>query len=248
MALVINKTKYAKTAYPLRHGYDRRPSGVYPSKVTIHTTNNPRKNTAFTDEAEYLHESAKVSSHFLIGKRVAQGIVQFLPETFRAWHAGDSKPGWGNSETIGIELHVSEGEAPTDYQILTLTELVRSLMRGWGIPPQNVETHRFTAVPKGRKTDPEGWGDEAFYNWRDELVTVLDPWSLWGNDYPLPADQHGFGIPSLWFNHRQQLKQARSFPWYPPGVQGFVAQLFQGGLIWCRDGQCQLEVFTKALP
>lgn len=74
-----------------------------------------------------------------------------------------------------------------------------------------------------------------------------DPWSLWGDDYPLPVEQRSFGIPSLWYDNRRWLKEARSFPWYPSGVTGFVAQLFQGGLIWCVDGVCQVKQFTREL-
>lgn len=75
-----------------------------------------------------------------------------------------------------------------------------------------------------------------------------DPWAAWGNDYPLPADQRRFGIPALWFENRHWLKEARSFPWYPPGVAGFVAQLFQGGLIWGVDNVYQVKQFTRELP
>lgn len=245
--LTIDRTTYQKTAFPLRHGYDRRPAGVRPSGIIIHSTNNARR-TSFAGEAKYLYEAATVSSHYLIGKSADQGVVQFLPDTLRAWHAGEAKPSWGNTETIGIELHTSVGELPTGYQIQALGLLVRNLMQTWDIPEDRIDTHRAVAQPLGRKRDPEGWPDPLFYQWRSALVAAADPWSAWGDDYPLPVDQRHFGIPALWYENRRWLKAARSFPWYPPGVAGFVAQLFQGGLVWGVDGIYQVKQFTKELP
>jgi hypothetical protein len=245
----IDATNYLKTKYPLRHGYDRRPSGVRPSAIVIHTTNNKRK-TPFASEAKFLYESPRVSSHFLVGKTEVDGVVRFLPDTFRAWHTGEAKKGWGNSETIGIEMHVSVGERPTDWQLLALTELVRDLMREWNIPHDRIDTHREIALPAKRKSDPEGWNDESFYHWRYALMLPLpppDPWLAWGTMYPLPVEQRQYGISTLWFQHRAILKEARSFPWYPSGAQGIVIQVFQGGLIWCVDGQCQVKQFARVL-
>jgi hypothetical protein len=74
-----------------------------------------------------------------------------------------------------------------------------------------------------------------------------DPWLAWGTMYPLPPEQRQYGISTLWFQHRAALKEARSYPWYPSGAQGIVIQVFQGGLIWCVDGQCQVKQFARVL-
>lgn len=225
----IDRTTYNKIArYGIRHGYDRRPSGVRPSGIIIHSTNNKRR-TSFASEAKFLFESGVVSSHYLVGKSEADGIVQFLPDTFRAWHTGEAKKGWGNSETIGIELHVSVGERPTDWQILALTELVRSLMQEWDISPWQIETHREIALPAKRKSDPEGWPNESFYRWRSALVSAPDPWQAWGSAYPLPVEQRGWAIPVLWKENAAWLGAATSNEYY---IDPFTSiRTFKGGWI-----------------
>jgi hypothetical protein len=40
-----------------------------------------------------------------------------------------------------------------------------------------VETHRKIALPAGRKKDPAGWDDAAFYAWRATLAPVSPPQS-----------------------------------------------------------------------
>jgi hypothetical protein len=211
--LAVDRTTYLKTKYRLRHGYDRRPSGVRPSAIIIHSTNNKRR-TSFASEAKYIYESPSISAHYLVGKSAADGVVQFLPDTFRAWYTGEAKKGWGNTETIGIEIHVSVGERPTDWQILALTELVRGLMRDWSIPAEHVETHREIALPPKRKNDPEGWTDEQFYHWRNALFLEADLWAVWGSAYPLPVEQRGWAIPQLWRENAAWLGPAASYEVY----------------------------------
>jgi hypothetical protein len=163
----IDRTSYNKAEkHPVRWGYQAR-GGSAPSSIIIHTTSNKRP-TRFETEARYLLDSPDVSAHFLIGK--SGEIVEFLsPARWQAWHAGNTKPDWLNARSIGIEHHVSVGESWTEAQHEACTWLVRSLMSAYGIPPSLVETHRAVALPKGRKRDPEGWGDEAFYAWRATL-------------------------------------------------------------------------------
>lgn len=195
----MDTVTYAKhRRYPANHGY-YMPDGTPPVALVVHTTNNARP-TAFATEAAFLYTSAKVSAHYLIGKRAADGVVQFLPDDYRAWHAGPARAPFGNDASIGVELHVSVGERPTDYQIDALTALVRTKMRALAIPARLIETHRAVALPTGRKTDPEGWPDAAFYAWRDALVPsssieapgggrhACDPdfaaaWDLWQHGY-----------------------------------------------------------------
>lgn len=42
-------------------------------------------------------------------------------------------------------------------------------MTRFGIPPALLETHRAIALPKGRKSDPEGFSDADFAAWRAGL-------------------------------------------------------------------------------
>lgn len=168
--LIIDRTTYDKAArYPIGWGYDRRPKGYAPSSILVHSTNN-RNKTSFRGEAKYLFESPYVAAHYLIGKTEQDGVVQFLDDSLRAWHAGLTSEPYLNSRSIGIELHISLGEHPTAYQISALTILCASLMHKHNIPQSRIETHRAAALPPGRKSDPEGIDQIAFLAWRRKLV------------------------------------------------------------------------------
>lgn len=154
--------------HPPRWGYQSR-GNVVPSSIIIHTTSNKRA-TQFTTEAAFLRDSKDVSAHYLIGKDGR--IVQFLdPKQWQAWHAGTTLPAYLNARSVGIEHHVSVGEPWTPAQHAACTWLVRQLMSAYGIPL--VDTHRAVALPKGRKVDPEGWNDAAFYAWRATLAAPV---------------------------------------------------------------------------
>ena len=93
----------------------------------------------------------QVSSHFFI--RRDGTLIQFVPVTARAWHAGVSH--WEGRErcndfSIGIEL---EGDDDTPFELAqyqTLQILLRSLIAVW--PIKAVTSH--SRVAPGRKTDP----------------------------------------------------------------------------------------------
>jgi N-acetyl-anhydromuramyl-L-alanine amidase AmpD len=169
----IDATSYNKAAvHPQRWGYQAR-GGAAPSTVIIHTTSNKRA-TRFQTEAEFLCDSKDVSAHFLISK--TGEIIQFLdPLKWQAWHAGAALPAYLNARSIGIEHHVSIGEAWTEVQHAASTWLVRQLMQQFSITPLRIDTHRAVALPKGRKSDPTGWDDGSFYAWRDALAVSLPP-------------------------------------------------------------------------
>jgi hypothetical protein len=160
--LVYNKAQ----RFPVGHGYGMRQGA--PTAVVIHTTNNARA-TIFAAEIKFLLESPDVSTHFLISK--TGQIVQLLdPRACEAWHAGQSVAAWNNDHSIGIELHVSVGEVPTGAQKDACAWLCRKLMAQFGMTPELIETHRAIALPKGRKSDPEGWPDADVYRWRSTLA------------------------------------------------------------------------------
>jgi AmpD protein len=99
----------------------------------------------------------KVSSHFLV-RRDGQ-IVQFVPCSKRAWHAGAST--WRgrtrcNDFSIGIELEGSDFEPYTERQYLSLARLIRYLKRTY--PIRDIAGH--SDIAPGRKTDPG-----PFFDW-----------------------------------------------------------------------------------
>lgn len=139
------------------------------TRIIVHSTNG-KKGTSFAGEAKFLRESAAVSAHFLVGKEGQ--IAQFLPITHWAWHAGSALSGWGNDKAIGVEAHHAIGELWTIAQRNALTDLMLRLMREEGIPATSIERHRFIALPKGRKSDPDDWSDVDFEAWRYALGMV----------------------------------------------------------------------------
>ncbi|MFP5381697.1 MAG: 1,6-anhydro-N-acetylmuramyl-L-alanine amidase AmpD [Gammaproteobacteria bacterium] len=93
----------------------------------------------------------KVSAHFFI--RRDGSLIQFVPCSQRAWHAGVSS--WQGCErcndfSIGIELEGSDDLPFTDAQYSTLAPLIRQLQTTY--PIRDVVGH--SDIAPGRKTDP----------------------------------------------------------------------------------------------
>lgn len=121
-----------------------------PNFVILHATTNDSVEQALrtlTDPAR------KVSAHYLIGRDGA--LIQLVPESARAWHAGESW--WGgqtdiNSASIGIELDNNGDEPFAEPQLEVLLNLLADLRQRYGIPSANFLAHGDVA-PR-RKTDP----------------------------------------------------------------------------------------------
>lgn len=93
----------------------------------------------------------QVSAHFLI--RRDGRLIQFVPCTQRAWHAGVSS--WEGRErcndfSIGVELEGTDELPFTDAQYATLLPLLEALKRAY--PIRAVVGH--SDIAPGRKTDP----------------------------------------------------------------------------------------------
>jgi AmpD protein len=93
----------------------------------------------------------RVSAHFLI--RRSGEILQFVPCTRRAWHAGDSA--WRgrvrcNDFSVGIELEGADAIPYSARQYAALGALAAALSRAY--PIEDVVGH--ADIAPGRKTDP----------------------------------------------------------------------------------------------
>jgi N-acetyl-anhydromuramoyl-L-alanine amidase len=96
---------------------------------------------------------AKVSSHFLI--RRDGELIQFVPCSRRAWHAGQSEwrgRGRCNDFSIGVELEGADDQPFADSQYAMLAKLTGALLSEY--PIQDCVGHSDIATPPGRKTDP----------------------------------------------------------------------------------------------
>ncbi len=147
---------------------DQRPVGSEINLVVVHGISLPPGQFG-TDAVEvffsgqldktvhpYFEQIAhlKVSSHLFI-KRTGE-IVQFVPFTERAWHAGESSfqgKTRCNDFSIGIELEGTD-EIPYDQrQYDQLAHVIRLLMQAYpAISLDRVVGHE--EIAPGRKTDP----------------------------------------------------------------------------------------------
>lgn len=130
------------------------PPGEYGSNGIIELFTNCLNPLAHPYFAEI--SQLKVSSHFLI--RRDGSLIQFVPCSKRAWHAGQSN--WQGRErcndfSVGIELEGSDYDAFEDAQYLRLNQLLSALKSAY--PIEAVVGH--SDIAPGRKTDPGPYFD-----------------------------------------------------------------------------------------
>jgi N-acetylmuramoyl-L-alanine amidase len=102
----------------------------------------------------------KVSAHFVVDKDGT--IIQMVPLTKRAWHAGVSSFDgvYGvNDYSIGIEMtNMNNGKDPyPEAQYLAVARLIHNIRRHYNIPNNRIVSHAEIALPAGRKVDPKGF-------------------------------------------------------------------------------------------
>ncbi len=160
-------------------GYQIRTKKI--RSILIHSMNNPRGNTTFEDEIDFLYNSRDVTAEYAVGE---DEVIELLdPSNYFTYHAGyvrNSK--FSNAESIGIEVHYSpkDREQPINSsKIVLLTELVQFLMEEFTLTPNDISLHRLEAIyppghkyagKTGRKQDPNFWSDAQFEQWRSSLL------------------------------------------------------------------------------
>jgi AmpD protein len=148
--------------------YDARPPGVAPDLIVLHGISLPPGEFGGPwiarlfagnlpgDAHPEFHERAslRVSAHLLI--RRDGEVVQFVPLSERAWHAGRSS--WQgrdacNDFSIGIECEGTDEVPYEDAQYATLHILLPMLRASYpAISADRIVGH--SDVAPGRKTDP----------------------------------------------------------------------------------------------
>jgi len=134
--------------------HEARAGDVRPDILLLHYTG-----MSSTDDAlrRLCDETAKVSSHYLVFEDGR--IVQLVPESRRAYHAGVSS--WEgasdiNSRSIGIEIgnqgHDFGAPGFPDAEISAVIALCQDIVGRWAIAPSRVLGH--SDVAPGRKRDP----------------------------------------------------------------------------------------------
>jgi AmpD protein len=151
---------------------DNRPAGMPISLLVIHNISLPPGHFGgkgvielFTNqlnpaEHPYYREiyQRRVSSHFFIRRN--GDLIQFVPCSKRAWHAGVSQ--WQGREhcndfSIGIELEGSDDTPFESAQYAMLEILTTALKRTY--PISGIAGH--SDIAPGRKTDPG-----PFFDWK----------------------------------------------------------------------------------
>lgn len=145
---------------------DARPADETPSLLVIHNISlppgefgGPGVEALFCNRLDptahpYFAEIAalRVSAHFFIRRDGA--LIQFVPCTQRAWHAGVSQ--WQGRErcndfSLGIELEGTDDQPFMDAQYATLNALIVALRAAY---PSLVDRVGHSDLAPGRKTDP----------------------------------------------------------------------------------------------
>jgi N-acetylmuramoyl-L-alanine amidase len=131
---------------------ERRTAGV--DMIVLHYSGTPDANTALQRIGS---PRSEVSAHYFVFEDGR--IVQCVPETRRAWHAGEAS--WAgetdiNSRSIGIQIaNPGHEHGYPDFpkrQIAAVTTLCRSIQKRFPISPERV-LGRSDVAPK-RKQDP----------------------------------------------------------------------------------------------
>jgi len=147
---------------------DARPAGGEPELLILHGISlppgkfgGPEIEQLFTNSLDwdahpYFDEirGLQVSSHLLI--RRDGEVLQFVPFTQRAWHAGESvfrARSCCNDFSVGIELEGEDETAYSDAQYTVLAAVVAALLDAYPrLSAREIAAH--SDVAPGRKTDP----------------------------------------------------------------------------------------------
>ena len=148
--------------------WDERPSAAAPELIVVHGISLPPGEYGGPwieqlfcanlppDAHPHFAEvaSLRVSAHLLV--RRDGSVVQFVPFTQRAWHAGASswqQRGNCNDFSIGIELEGTDKSPYEPAQYQALAELIVALCAAYpALSSQRVVGH--SDVAPGRKSDP----------------------------------------------------------------------------------------------
>ena len=154
-------------------GRKNRPGGTNPDDaITIHETGNDAKGADAAAHASWLKSDDAagkyISYHYTVDDH---SIVQHLPDSEPAYHAGDGADGPGNTTSIGIEICVNK-DGDFERAKANAASLVRLLMTEHGFPLEHVYQHNHwngKDCPQTIRATPGGW--DAFL----DLCDGCDP-------------------------------------------------------------------------
>lgn len=131
-----------------------------PTYITIHDTGNTDATANAMMHARYLKNlrTTSPSWHYTVDDDV---VVQHLPNTENAWHAGDGFNGPGNRHSIGIEICMNQGIDRAKAE-MKAQQLIAMLMLQYKIPIKNVVQHNHWSgknCPQVIRSRANGWAN-----------------------------------------------------------------------------------------
>lgn len=95
----VNGVSFKRNLVPSNKYGIKCPYSMKPKKITIHNTDN---SAPAVNEINYMNSNNnQVSFHVAVDEN---GVIQGLPYNRNGWHAGDGGNGYGNRNTIGVEM------------------------------------------------------------------------------------------------------------------------------------------------
>ena len=162
------QTMLAPRGSAARPGYP-----LVPRYITIHNTANANRGAGAVSHGKYLSGAGAkkaVSYHYAVDD---SAIVQIIPDSENAWHAGDGANGRGNRQSLAIEI-CENPESDLRRATDNAAELTARLMRKWGIPLSNVVQHNHWSG----KDCPRRLRQGEPYTWDTFLAKV---WAFYEN-------------------------------------------------------------------
>ncbi len=180
-ALLVDTQSTDRLLFIPSPNFNARPAGTEIDLLVIHSISLPPGiytgngvidffcNKLNIADHEYYSQikNLKVSAHLFI-KRDGQ-IIQFVPFSQRAWHAGESyfqDREACNDFSIGIELEGSDFEPFTDNQYASLILCTQAIIRAYPAitPRECIVGHQ--DISPSRKSDPG-----PFFDWEGYLAS-----------------------------------------------------------------------------
>jgi hypothetical protein len=164
-----------------------------PYAIVVHTGEGTRTSDLNTLRNNSVPLPNRVSSNYYVCRDAT--IYQLVDDRYEAWHAGYCDylgvTDW-NGISLGIETeHRSGVDNWPAIQKDALAELCSAKIGQYHIKREFVVTHRWIAVPPGRKRDPGDWPDPEFRAWVDKLYMPLT-WDGPPGTFPVDPKLQGY--------------------------------------------------------
>lgn len=215
----IKQQLLSSSLYDVKCPYSMSPKGI-----TVHNTANDA--SAKNEVAYATSNRNEVSYHIAVDDVEA---IQWIPFNRNAWHAGDGGSGFGNRQTIGIEICYSRsgGERFTKAE-KNAAEVVAQLLKqfGWGF--DKVYTHqKHSGKYCPHRTLDLGWARFM------ELVKAAYNGTT---AQPAPVDGTIYRVRKSWADVKSQIFASKTF-------EGAKAQCKVGYSVYDGNGVC---LYTNA--